>query len=55
MGLMLALAPYLDNADTNVCLIRKTYGELKTGGGILDEIKKVYEPEKITESKSRCG
>lgn len=52
MGLMLSIAPYLDNPNSSICFIRKTFGEIKTGGGILSEIKKVYEFDRITESKT---
>lgn len=51
-GLMLTIAPYLDNPNSSICFIRKTLGEIKTGGGILSEIKKVYEFDRITESKT---
>lgn len=52
MALMLSIAPYLDNPNSSICFIRKTFGEIKTGGGILSEIKKIYEFDRITESKT---
>lgn len=51
-ALMLCIAPYIENPNTTVCFIRKTYGEIKTGGGILSEIKKIYDFDRITESKT---
>ncbi len=50
-GIILSLAPYVNMPDFRALFFRRTLGEVGAVGGMVDEIKKVYDFKRITESK----
>ena len=50
-GIIMAVAPYVHIPQFRALFFRRTLGEVGAVGGMVDEIKRVYDFKRITESK----